>query len=561
MATVIEVKAADGTLSRTRIETGSNRFSVKPGDSFRVYDEATGLSPPTMAVARLDNHVVITGLDRRGEEPVTRVELLEFYSVCSVGSPCQVEVQSAAGATPAIVTSSTQPIGALSDGSFVLYDPRFASTATAGAPASLSEGSGSQVLLYSVGGLALVGLAVGGGGGGGGSGTPSAVSANPPAATPAPAPVPAPAPAPSAGSGTDTTPPLPAQIATIGGDGRVTLSEKAAGVTIGGTGEVGALVTLAVNGLSKTATVDAGGNWRIGLAAGELGGEGAHAVSVRLTDAAGNVSAAATGSYTVDTVARLGAVGGADGIVNAVERLGGFAIAGTGPFEAPAGTLVNVTLAGNGVSLQRQVAVGANGAWSTTVAVTDGLPDGRYTISAAAQIGTVQGESVSGAVTIDTVAPGAPSQILVAGDNVIGLNERGAFAVSGVAEPGSTVVVSIDTIARQQSVVADAASGAWTAAGLSANTLVAGTNATVRVTVSDAAGNATQTTRSIPVERAVAIDDDAAALSFDALLSVGSPATDDAVAAASAGAMGTAIAATSAAQVSTLLDDPGQRVA
>jgi hypothetical protein len=161
MALLIEIKAADGLVSRTRLEAGVNRFSVRLGDSYRVIDDQTGQTPPGLAVKRVDNNLVV---ERLGSGDTT-VELAEFYSVCSAGSPCDLIVDSGSGSTPVAITPGTQPIGALADGAFVLYDPSFAETAPP--PPSGADATIVRNVLYGVGGLAVLGLAVGGGGGGG----------------------------------------------------------------------------------------------------------------------------------------------------------------------------------------------------------------------------------------------------------------------------------------------------------------------------------------------------------------------------------------------------------
>ena len=96
MARYIEVTAADGTIARTRIDPAVNRFSVRPGDAFRIIDD-NGNVPPGVVVKRYDNHLIISGIDEGGQSQATQVELLDFYGVCSVANPCQVEVKEAEG--------------------------------------------------------------------------------------------------------------------------------------------------------------------------------------------------------------------------------------------------------------------------------------------------------------------------------------------------------------------------------------------------------------------------------------------------------------------------------
>ena len=169
MALYIEIKAADGAVSRTRIEPGRNRLSVRLGDTYRLYDDQTGRSPSGVAVKRLDSMLIVDGISAGPGSEAATVELADFYTVCSAGSPCQLVLDGSAGAST-VVDPGTAPIGALADGSFVLYDPAYQPVA---APAVASyDGGIGRYALYGLGGLAVVGLAAGGGGGGGGGGGP-----------------------------------------------------------------------------------------------------------------------------------------------------------------------------------------------------------------------------------------------------------------------------------------------------------------------------------------------------------------------------------------------------
>ena len=507
MAIFIEIKAADGTESRTRIAPGANRFAVRSGDSYRFVDEATGLSPPNAAVKRLDNSLIVTGLAQAGDAQGTQVELVEFYSLCSVGSPCQVELNPAPSVAPVIVTSSTEPIGALADGSFVLYDPGFTAKGVvsgSGPTTAASGGSGDGIetstILYGVGGLALVGLALSGGGGGGG--TTTAVSANP-----APAPVaaaPSPTPTAPAAPVSNDTPPAAAQIAAVTGDNLITLNEKAAGVTVAGTGAAGASVAVSVGSVAKSTVVDAGGQWAVTLNAAELGGDGQHVVSVVLTNAAGMASPVATQAYRVDTASKINQTIATDNVVNATERSGGVVIAGTGPTGTPVGTTIDVTIAGSGAPLQYTATTTSAGTWSTTVFSTDALSEGSHTVTAAARIGATTGTAGTASFSVDSVPPAAPIINLVAGDNAVTPSERAGFSVSGLAEAGSVVEVTIG--ATKLTVTADPTTGAWVTPATFTTSLISGVDV-AQARATDKAGNASgPASKLFIIDRAVASD-------------------------------------------------------
>ena len=96
----------------------------------------------------------------------------------------------------------------------------------------------------------------------------------------------------------DTTSPSAPTITTpIAGDNIVTASEASAGVSIQGTAEANASVTLTLYQVSKTVTANASGAWSMTLDATDLGrvGRGVHTLMVATApDLAGNVSVVAT---------------------------------------------------------------------------------------------------------------------------------------------------------------------------------------------------------------------------------------------------------------------------
>lgn len=91
---------------------------------------------------------------------------------------------------------------------------------------------------------------------------------------------------------------------TIGGDGILNAAEVAAGLTLGGTAEVGSTLVIAMaNGSSHTVTVGSDGLWTTTFTSAELPhGETTSSVTVTATDHAGN-TASYTQTFAVDTVA------------------------------------------------------------------------------------------------------------------------------------------------------------------------------------------------------------------------------------------------------------------
>ena len=99
----------------------------------------------------------------------------------------------------------------------------------------------------------------------------------------------------------DATAPAVAVITQVAGDGIVSAAEKAAGVTVSGTGEAGSSVSVIWGTVPKTATVNASGAWSVPFASTDVPADGATTVRVTLTDLAGNASTEAQRAVTVDT--------------------------------------------------------------------------------------------------------------------------------------------------------------------------------------------------------------------------------------------------------------------
>ena len=287
MALVIETRSSHGSVSRTHLRAGTTRVVVRPGDTFRLYDEDTGKAPAKAVVKQLDNSILVDNLadGAQGADQPQAVELLGFYSSCSVSSPCHLKLPETTSGTVDI-TPATGAIGALSDGSFVLVDLAQTNNAAAGATAAKGlEGATPAVaagadhaaesgpllsesarpVIYGLGGAAVLGLALGGSGGGGGGGEVAVANTLAPP-TPLPASLTTPTPAP-------TTPVVPPSVTDP--SFTVTHSSVAKGKvpTLTGTGTAGGTVKIDVHvgggaavDASYTVPVGADGKWSANLA-------------------------------------------------------------------------------------------------------------------------------------------------------------------------------------------------------------------------------------------------------------------------------------------------------
>ncbi len=274
----------------------------------------------------------------------------------------------------------------------------------------------------------------------------------------------------------DTTAPAAPTVATTGGVTRVTTP------TFTGTAEAGSTITLFdTDGVTVLGTTIAtGGTWTITTS---VLAEGAHALTVKATDTAGNTSAASTAvALTIDTTAPAAPTVASTGGVTSITRptLTGTAEAGSSVtlFDTDGVTVLGTTVA-------------TGGTWTITSAV---LGEGAHalTVKATDSAGNTGAASAAVAITIDTTAPAAPTMATTDGVT------RGATPTfTGTAEAGSTVTL-FDTDGVTVLGTTIATGGAWT---ITSSVLADGVHR-VSVRAQDAAGN----TSAASTVRAVTID-------------------------------------------------------
>lgn len=273
---------------------------------------------------------------------------------------------------------------------------------------------------------------------------------------------------------------------TVEGDDQINAAEASDGVTLSGTGEAGASISVEFMGEVATTTVGADGNWSVSYAASVItAGEYDSSFTVTSTDAAGN-SSTTTHDVTIDTVAPTPTVNTVEGddVVNAAEASDGLTLSGTGE----AGATVSVAFLGS----TRTTTVAQDGSWSLDYAAS-AIPSGESnqtaSITMTDQAGNT-GPTVTHTVEIDTVVDPLTIEALQTPDDIISQSERASgVTLSGTVEPGSTVVVTINSV--QRTAVVDA-SGNWSANFSAADLPEGAYAATASITATDAAGN-TQT--------------------------------------------------------------------
>ena len=256
---------------------------------------------------------------------------------------------------------------------------------------------------------------------------------------------------------------------------------------LSGQAEPDSLLTIYDNGVAiGSLTVGTDGNWSFTT---PTLSNGAHSLTLTLTDAAGNVSApTAPFDFTVaagEPPAASTLVITDDSGSAAVDLADGASTRDTTPVLSGA-TFANalVTLY-NGDTVIGSVTADINGQWSfTPAALADGTYDFRAAVTDAA--GNII-YSATLAITIDTVAPTAAADVTLAdanGDPIDGLTNNNAPVLSGTAEPGSIVTVSDGGTPLGSVTVGQ--DGSWS---FTSPVLADGSHSLTAV-VTDAAGNA-----------------------------------------------------------------------
>ncbi|WP_242658872.1 Ig-like domain-containing protein, partial [Enterobacter genomosp. O] len=246
----------------------------------------------------------------------------------------------------------------------------------------------------------------------------------------------------------DTTVPQ-LTINTVSDDDVINSAEHVQALIVTGSvtgAAAGDVVTVTINNKSYTATLDASGNWSVGVPAADVIAlaAGDYTITAALTDKAGN-SNSATHEVNVNLTApvlTIDTVSG-DDVINNAEKTQDLTISGTASGLA-AGAVVTVMLNGKAYSAM----VDSNGKWTTTVPADQvgALGEALYTVTASATDSVGNNTSTSHTVNVESVLPGVIVNT-IAGDDVINAAELAAGqTISGKvvnAEAGNTVTVMI----------------------------------------------------------------------------------------------------------------------
>ncbi|WP_316377770.1 Ig-like domain-containing protein [Enterobacter hormaechei] len=288
------------------------------------------------------------------------------------------------------------------------------------------------------------------------------------------------------------------RVNTISGDDVINAIEQQQDLAVTGSSThlaEGTQITVTINNVEYVTTVNASGNWQIGVPAADLQAwtAGGMTVSVSAEDAWGNTVAAEhpieldlnAVAVTIDTVTT-------DDMLNAAEKGADVTLSGqTQGVEA--GQTVVVKFADQTFTAQVQ----QDGSWRLTVPASamETLIDGRAQVSVS--VTNVNGNSAdaSRVVIVDTQPPAITLDNLT-DDNIINAAEAQQDLVlsgSTTAEVGQTVTVTLNGKSYQTTVQAD---GRWqlNVPAADVGALTDG-NVTMTATVSDVAGNSSSADR------------------------------------------------------------------
>ena len=300
----------------------------------------------------------------------------------------------------------------------------------------------------------------------------------------------------------DTTAPV-LTINTVAGDDIINDAEHAQALVISGTstgGEAGDVVSVVLNGKTYTSTLDASGNWSVGVPAADVTalGSGAQTITASVSDRAGN-SDDASRTVTVSLsapVISINTIAG-DDVINATEKGSDLALSGTS--DQPAGTAITVTLNGQNYSATTD----ASGNWSVTVPASAVSALGEATYSVTASVTNAQGNSSTAShnVQVNTALPGVTINPVTT-DDIINAAEAGsAQTISGQvtgAAAGSTVTVELGGKTYTATVQADLS---WSVSVPAADWQALGNGElTVNASVTKAVGNTGSGTRDITID-------------------------------------------------------------
>ncbi|WP_323109552.1 Ig-like domain-containing protein [Pectobacterium carotovorum] len=304
----------------------------------------------------------------------------------------------------------------------------------------------------------------------------------------------------------DTTPPE-LSLSPFTGNNLITADELQSSQFVSGTAslsDVGQTVTVTLNGVTYTTTVESDGAWSVFIPSGDIQAltNGTYTLVASLTDKAGNTTTLPPQTITVDTNAEAVNISiiSFDNRLNAVEAGQPLTIDGT-TANVAAGQTVTVTLNGKPYT----TTTGADGKWSLDIPSADLLllSDGSNTLTASVQ--GISGDTVTVDSTLDVHINTLPSITLTPpfSDGVLNGAEAAQDQVirgeTGISGRGQTVSLTIGGNYVTGTVDAN---GNWTVTIPKdvLQSLPSDNISVLEIVVRDIAGNETIVTQNITVD-------------------------------------------------------------
>ncbi len=279
-------------------------------------------------------------------------------------------------------------------------------------------------------------------------------------------------------------------------DGTLTVAEgDEDGVTITGTGEAGSTVDVTIGDSTGTTTVGDDGTWSVDFPTDELPDDGVYDVVVDVVAPDDTTFELDGPTVDIDTtppeVEITEGTQSVGDLVNGDEQSTGTIISGTGE----AGATVSLEIDGS----TQTTTVAEDGTWSVTF-TADEIATGEYETPITITTTDPHGNSAvtTDVLEVDTLTSVSIDSGLSGGDDIVNAAEAAAgVAITGTAEAGSTVDVTIEGVTRSAVTGSD---GVWSVT-YEAGTLPNGEYTTdITVTSTDLAGNTATDTSTIDVD-------------------------------------------------------------
>lgn len=274
---------------------------------------------------------------------------------------------------------------------------------------------------------------------------------------------------------------------------QINAGEHAAGITVEGTAEPGATVSVRLGNVTHTDVADDSSSfWSVSFAAGEMPENGTDTLVAFMTRPGGQASVSTIKVLEFDSIVPVQPTinpVGTNGMLNAADKAAGVQFEG---FAEPDTTVSVVVAFSEGPSPAQTVKIGSDGRWSIfqPPEQVGGDGAGSVTVTSTDDAGNVSVPATQ-AFTLDAFLPIASLRQLPTGSDIDPFERIEPLKVTGFTEPGLSVTVYMtpDNGDAVQSLTATAGSNRVFTAQFGAGSLPASGNVAFTAIVTDLAGN------------------------------------------------------------------------